>query len=345
MDHRSRTFSLLVLLSALLFPILSEAIAVQITATVPGCGDSVIGVGEQCDGANLGGATCASLGYASGVLTCTSVCTQNTSACSMQTPSSGGGGGGGTPVVTTATVAFVGKSYPGSTVTLLKDGQSVATAITNAKGDFQTTLSGLSGGNYIFSAYALDQKGVQSPLLGFPVTVGRGAVIKVSGISIAPSVYVASESVKQKDMLEMSGNGIPGTAVYAVIDNNPGISLDARIDGTGAYSAKLSMSTFAPGEHKIHLYTIDGGDLSGLSRALNITILANASVATSPAVLDENKGCKSADVNCDGRVNLVDLSVLLYWYKNPIPPSRVDLNKDGIVNIVDFSILIYRWTA
>ena len=47
------------------------------------CGDGAIQGGEACDGADLGGNTCVSLGYASGTLACTAACTLDTSACSL----------------------------------------------------------------------------------------------------------------------------------------------------------------------------------------------------------------------------------------------------------------------
>ena len=50
-------------------------------ASIPICGDEQInGAGEQCDGTNLGGATCASLGFTSGELACTD-CVLDTSDC------------------------------------------------------------------------------------------------------------------------------------------------------------------------------------------------------------------------------------------------------------------------
>jgi hypothetical protein len=44
-------------------------------------------------------------------------------------------------------------------------------------------------------------------------------------------------------------------------------------------------------------------------------------------------------------VNLVDFSILAYWYLKPNPDPKVDLNSDGIVDLVDFSILAYYWTG
>jgi cysteine-rich repeat protein len=45
------------------------------------CGDGSLDNGEQCDGSNLGGASCASLGYSGGTLSCTTACAFNTSGC------------------------------------------------------------------------------------------------------------------------------------------------------------------------------------------------------------------------------------------------------------------------
>ncbi len=55
--------------------------------------------------------------------------------------------------------------------------------------------------------------------------------------------------------------------------------------------------------------------------------------------------CKTvkADLNCDGRVNLVDLSILLYNWDIP-KNIKADLNNDTRVNLVDFSILLFYWT-
>ena len=45
------------------------------------CGNGVINAGESCDGADLNGNTCATLGFASGTLSCTTSCLVDSSAC------------------------------------------------------------------------------------------------------------------------------------------------------------------------------------------------------------------------------------------------------------------------
>jgi hypothetical protein len=54
--------------------------------------------------------------------------------------------------------------------------------------------------------------------------------------------------------------------------------------------------------------------------------------------------CKEAsDLNCDQYIDIVDFSIMYYWFDKDNPPTRVDLNKDGKVDIYDFSIMAYYW--
>ena len=52
-----------------------------------------------------------------------------------------------------------------------------------------------------------------------------------------------------------------------------------------------------------------------------------------------------ADLNRDGKVNSIDFSILLYFWKSRPPFSNkyVDINKDGKIDSIDFSILLYEW--
>jgi hypothetical protein len=329
MHYQARTFVPLVCLILLAFPILGRALSVEITATVPGCGDTTIGPGEQCEGANLGGATCASLGYARGTLRCAANCMFDRSQCGMQV-SSGGGGYLGSFM---GTVAFFGDAYANSPVVLLKDGQIVSTVAANAQGAFQATVTDLAPGDYMFTAYAVDTRGVQSPLLGFPVSAQRGGISKVTGIALPPSINVIQDPNTKKNELQLSGDAKPGAMVYAIIDGGNGFSLDTQVDTAGKYLAVLNASLLVSGNHTIRVYTVYGDAYSALSRTVG-TLIGS-----------EGGGCTRWDLNCDGRVNLVDLSMLLYWCKNPIFPERMDLNSDGRVSIVDFSILFYHWTG
>jgi hypothetical protein len=53
--------------------------------------------------------------------------------------------------------------------------------------------------------------------------------------------------------------------------------------------------------------------------------------------------CRRSDLNTDGKVNLVDFSILLFHWNSTNPLA--DINLDGKVNLVDFSVQLFCWTG
>jgi hypothetical protein len=50
-----------------------------------------------------------------------------------------------------------------------------------------------------------------------------------------------------------------------------------------------------------------------------------------------------SDINKDGKVNLVDFSILLSaWGETE---GDADINEDGRINLADVSILLFNWTG
>jgi hypothetical protein len=60
-------------------------------------------------------------------------------------------------------------------------------------------------------------------------------------------------------------------------------------------------------------------------------------------------GYLSADLNCDGSVNLADHAILMsFWGKDPSGANSCqspDINQDGKVNLADQSIMMSQWTG
>ena len=53
-----------------------------------------------------------------------------------------------------------------------------------------------------------------------------------------------------------------------------------------------------------------------------------------------------ADINVDGRVDIVDFSILMFHWLTPDGFDRTsDFNSDGVVNIFDLSIMFFYWTG
>jgi Dockerin type I domain len=63
-------------------------------------------------------------------------------------------------------------------------------------------------------------------------------------------------------------------------------------------------------------------------------------------LLDGCSGFASADINRDGRVNGIDLGLLLSnWATSASDQPRADINHDGIVNGQDLGLLLSAWTG
>jgi len=55
---------------------------------------------------------------------------------------------------------------------------------------------------------------------------------------------------------------------------------------------------------------------------------------------------KTADFNSDEQVDILDLSILLYYIEHSsLNIGRFDLNKDGKIDIFDISIIFYHWNV
>jgi len=328
---------LLALLSGSVYASVQEA-----STSITVCGNNIKEAGEQCDRTDLGGQTCVGLGYVGGTLSCKADCTFNTSACTLPPPAGGGGGGAYIPPAPPETrVNFSGRAYPKSTVTLLKDAQIAATTIVDANANFSLSLSGLSSGNYIFSVYSEDNKGVRSSLLTFPVSVTSSATTQISGIFIAPTIAVDKSEVKRGDNIAIFGQSAPQADMVISVSSEEEFFGKTISDKDGIYLYNFDSSFVDYGTH----YTKSKASI-GNQAVSNFSNVISFKVGTKTIKAEEpQKAPAKGDLNNDKRVNLIDFSIAAYWYKRPSPPATADLNSDGKVDLVDFSIMAYYWTG
>lgn len=85
------------------------------------------------------------------------------------------------------------------------------------------------------------------------------------------------------------------------------------------------------------------GTLFG-SHSVSVVVSTGVITTISGIVIDQYIP-PEGDLNSDGRVSIVDLSIMIYWMDRTDFPAIVDLNLDGRVDIVDVSILAYYWTG
>jgi hypothetical protein len=316
--------------------VLAESI--NVTANVASvCGNNIRELSEQCDGTDLGGATCQSLGYISGTLSCQINCTFNVSAC----VSGGGGGGGGgyVPPVSITQVIFQGKAYPNSDVTLLKDAQIVASTVADQEANFKITLTGLTAGNYMFSMYSEDNQGYRSSLLTFALSITPNVTTEVSNIFIAPTIDVDKSQVKKGDNISIFGQSTPKSDISIVIHSDQEYYSKIQADKNGIYLYNFDSTPLDMGDHYTKSKAALDGNLTSYSKAITFAV-GNTNIYKTAS-----SKCPSVDLNNDCRVNLVDFSILAYWNNRPNPPSKYDFNHDGKVDLIDFSILAHYWTG
>ncbi len=333
------------------------------------CGDELKEGWEQCDRGDLGGQSCVSLGYGGGVLSCDPACEFNTSAClpgpycgdgschgsencascsadcGICPPASGGGGGGGGGgfiPAPTSVVNFSGHAYPYNKVTLLKDGQVVLTTVSGGDANFSFSLSGINSGYYNFSIFSEDVHGLKSDTLTFSINVTAGASTNVGGILLAPTIDLNRDVFNKGDNITIFGQSVPNTKITISVNSDQEHLLQAETRNDGVYSYDFDSSVLELGEHSAKSKTKLAQQLSSFSRVVNFQILAKGEpLPEDKEQNEENIG----DFNDDEKVNLIDFSILAYWYKKASPPVMIDLNNDKVINLIDFSILAYYWTG
>lgn len=272
-------------------------------------------------------------------------CPADCGACSAaQSPAGGGGGGGGSYVPIVTQVIFKGLAYPQSDVTLLKDAQVAATTKAGADAKFEISLSGISGGVYIFGIWAEDKKGLRSITHTFSIAITSGATTMVSGIFLPPSISLDKDEVKRGDFLSVFGYSVPQAEIAVFINSGEELVKKTSAQSDGAWFYKIDTIELDYGDHTTRSRASKNGDISTFSQALAFKV-------SSKNVSSEGQACPGkADLNNDCRVNLIDFSIAAYWYKRPLTGqarTNVDakLKVDGVINLTDFSILAYYWTG
>jgi len=321
-----------------------NADTINISVIVHICGDNIQESGENCDGSDLAGQSCIGLGHDSGTLTCSLDCTFNVSQCENDPddPGGGGGGGGGIPTPVETSVTFSGRAYPWSEVFVLKDSQIVASTVAGPDANFLVTLTDLSAGDYTFSLYAEDLEDRRSSLITFSTYVSYGNQTLVSGFFISPSIDIDKSQVKRGDNIAIFGQTTPESEVTIAVNSDVQHFKTTDSDEDGIYLYNFDTAVLEMGDHITKSKTALNGDISNYGQALGF-IVGDTNIIKED---DPGSGCGIvADVNYDCRVNLVDFSILAYWYQKSSPPEHIDLNDNGVVNLVDFSIMAFYWTG
>lgn len=313
----------------------ADNLSTSVTVSITLCGNNIKEAGEECDGSDLDSQTCVTKGYVGGTLICNANCTFNANSCYM-----GGGGGGGTYVLAEpeTTISFNGKAYPNSKVTLLKNGEIIASTVAGNNANFEITLSKIAAGSYVFFLYSEDYQGRRSTPLTFPITVTDGIITRVSGIFLAPTIETDKKEVKKGDNLVIFGQSASQAEVVISVNSSEEKFFKTNADQNGLYSYQLDTSFLDFGEHSTKSKSSVDQIISAYGKIALFTV-------SDKNIFHDKKAKMRTDLNEDGRVNIIDFSILAYWYKRAEPPAEIDFNRDGKIDLADFSIMAYDWTG
>ena len=292
------------------------------------CGNNILESGEQCDGTDLGGETCVMRGYAGGSLGCNGSCVFDFSGCII-----GGPSGWVTPVKETK-VILQGKAYPDALITVLVDGDVVTVAKADAQSNFKVELNTLTAGVYNLGLWAEDNKGRKSVTLSLSLTVSYKMTTTIGSIFIPPTIQIEKDFLNKGEVLNISGQSAPQSEISIYISGISEIMKKTIANEKGEW-----VYSFNTSELKEGLYSVKAKSLSLEGLTSNFSNVLEFGLGKKIMKIP----CLGADLNKDGRVDLVDFSILLHWWKTN--NTCADQNQDGIVDLQDFSIMMYYWTG
>ncbi len=316
------------------------------------CGNNYKEEAEDCDGSDFGGATCVTWSYSAGSLACTIDCRISLANCEIKENEGGvsgsgrsGGGAGstntgfdpGSEEEQETKVVISGKSYPHAEVHILIDGRVIGIVDTDAKADFYFESNEITAGVASFGFWSEDKDGLKSTLLTLTLRVISNAVTTISGVNISPSIDVSQNSVRQGETVRIYGQTVPDTKINIHIHSDEEFIEEAQSAEDGAWEIDFDTTPLELDFHTAKaLFLVEQGDniiKSGFSRSVSFHV----------GKIGGEAACAEADLNHDGRVNLTDFSILLYYWDTD--NECADQNQNGIVDLVDFSIMMYYWTG
>ncbi len=248
-----------------------------------------------------------------------------------------GGGGGSDRELGDTQINVRGRAYPSRTVNFLVDSETVGSAQANSTGVFEFATE-VSPGTATLGIWSTDSNGTRSITLNNTFDVTQGAITNITGIIVPPTIRVPSQNVNPGAVVAVSGQSVPNASIEVHVDNgNPILRTTAA--GNGQWSVDFDTSKVSVAEHTLRARSITGTPplttQSAFSSTLQMFVGVDGEVST------------PSDLNRDGKVNLIDFSILIFWWQtnggDSDPPA--DINGNGRVSLEDFSILLFNWTS
>lgn len=296
----------------------------------PYCGDGILQTifAEECDdGNNDDGDFCGS-------------------DCTVEPAGSGGGGssGGGTQSSGGSSVDLgdtqiniTGQTIPRARVNIILDAEAVGTVNADSDGDFDFAVDA-SPGTVSMGFWTEDDNNVRSITYSTTFDVTQGAITNLAGVLIPPTIAVSDATINPGDVVTFAGQSVPNATVEVHIGDSVQV-LTTTSDSGGYWNVDLDTSGLAAAEYTARARFIIGSSILTTESSFSSTLQLFLGVDGSPTT--------PSDLSRDGLVNLVDFSILIFWWGtgggDSDPPA--DISGNSRVGIEDFSILLFNWTG
>lgn len=257
------------------------------------------------------------------------------------TGGTGSGSGEAFPPVT-ASATFTGRAYPQSTVYILQDGVIVQEAQATVNGGFSVTISDLEKGVRTFGVYAEDSSGKKSSTVTSTFAVQPNTNTTIAGMFLSPTMQVSATEIEPGDAFAVSGSSFPNSEVEVLIYEKGSAQSSATtfktdVSSNGSWDIEIDSGEFDNGNYYVRAQSmlVGGTEISELTNRTEIGIGAGVEAGL------------TADLNVDGKVNIIDFSILLFHWStsggDSDPPA--DINQNTRVDLADFSIMLFNWTG
>lgn len=246
-------------------------------------------------------------------------------------------------------VIFRGIAYPSSNLTI-SEGATILSSLTlTAQARFEVTFK-VAPGNHTYTIIGTDSDGIQGRTSNFTLTLSEGTTTTISGIFLGPTITIDKSTLTAGETGTLSGTTAPNSSVNVTISTaSSGTSAasgpqqavrTASADNNGRWIQLVQANDLTTGPYTAKAQAVEpqSQSVSEFSKTVAFEIKAGTS--------DQCSNALAADINCDSKVNLIDFSILLFFWNVTNPTNaRADINRDTHVNITDFSILLYYWTG
>lgn len=252
---------------------------------------------------------------------------------------SGGGGGGSSRQQGDTVVNITGRAYPSRTINFLLDGDAIGTVQSNGQGLFEFSTKS-SPGTATLGMWATDVFGTKSITMSNTFDVTQGAVTNLNDLVLPPSIKVSQTNFTPGTVLTVSGQSVPNATIDLYIDRNLTTAVaTGQSGGNGQWSIQYNTSRLSATTHTLRARSVTGAPPLEVQSGMSSTIeLTSGSGTASP-------GASGSDLNSDTKVNLIDFSILIFWWNTEGGTSGADINGNGRVSLEDFSILLFNWTG